>query len=106
MTEKIIVLSNTGSFAEARKIARALIDGKLAACVNIVPGVESIYWWQHKVEAAAEWMIVVKTLRSKFDAVQETIRALHSYDLPECITLAIEGGLPEYLQWIRDSIES
>ncbi|MBV9481977.1 MAG: divalent-cation tolerance protein CutA, partial [Acidobacteria bacterium] len=74
MTDQIIVLSNTGSLAEARKIAHALIDGKLAACVNIVPGVESIYWWQDKVEAAAEWMIVVKTLRSKFDAVQETIR--------------------------------
>jgi periplasmic divalent cation tolerance protein len=105
MSQETIVVTNTGSLAEARKIARALVDSKLAACVNIVPGLESTYWWQGQVETAAEWMVLIKTVRAKFPAVRELIEELHSYDLPECIELVIEEGSPEYLKWIRDSIE-
>jgi periplasmic divalent cation tolerance protein len=104
MTDKRIVLSTAGSIDEARKIARALVERRLAACVNIVPHVESIYRWQDKVESAQEWLLLVKTSVGQFSAVRDAIRELHSYDLPECIALNVEDGSPEYLQWLQDSI--
>ena len=104
MTDTAVVLTTTGSPEEARRIARALVERKLAACVNIVPGVESTYWWQGKIDAAAEWLLLIKTLRSKFEAVRDAIRELHSYDLPECIELPIEDGSTEYLNWIAESV--
>ncbi len=106
MTDKIIVLTNTGSREEARRIARALVDRKLAACVNVVPGVESTYRWQEKVETAAEWMLLIKTVRGKFDSVRQAIRELHSYDLPECISFPIGEGSTDYLEWIGKSVNS
>jgi periplasmic divalent cation tolerance protein len=100
MTDKIIVLTNTGSQEEARQIARALVERKVAAGVNIIPGVESTYWWQGKIESALEWTLVIKTVAGNFDAVSAAIRELHSYDLPECIAIDIRNGSPEYLEWI------
>ena len=105
MTDKIIVLTNTGSQAEARKIATALVERKLAACVNILPGVESTYWWKGKMETAPEWTLLIKTVRGKFDAVRDAVRELHSYELPECIALAVDDGSPEYLDWINESVQ-
>ena len=102
MTDKRIVLTTAGSRDEAQKIARALVDRRLAACVNIVPGVDSIYRWQGKVEAAQECLLVIKTATGKFAALRDAIRELHSYDLPECVCLAIEDGSPEYLRWMED----
>jgi periplasmic divalent cation tolerance protein len=104
MTDKIIVLTNTGSQDEARKIASALVERKLAACVNIIPAVESTYWWKGKIETAPEWTLLIKTVRSNFEAVRDAIRELHSYDLPECIAIAIDDGSPEYLSWINESV--
>lgn len=104
MTDKIIVLTNTGSQEEARKIASALVERKLAACVNIIPGVESTYWWRGKIETAPEWILLIKTVRINFQAVRNAIRELHSYDLPECIALVIDDGSPEYLNWIGESL--
>ena len=104
MTEKKIVLSTAGSQDEARKIAHALVDRRLAACVNIVAPVESIYRWQGKVETAQEWLLVIKTIAEKFPQVRDVIRELHSYDLPECIMLPIDDGSPGYLEWIEDSV--
>ena len=104
MTDKIIVLTNTGSQEEAQTIARALVERKLAACVNIVPGVESTYWWKGKVETAAEWMLLIKTIDRNFHQVREAIRDLHSYDLPECIAISVEEGSSEYLKWIDESV--
>ena len=105
MTDKRIVLTTTGSEDEARKIAHALVDRQLAACVNIVLQIESVYRWQGKVESAREWLLLIKTSAEKFSAVRDAIRELHSYDLPECIALAIEDGSPGYLQWIADSVK-
>jgi periplasmic divalent cation tolerance protein len=104
MTDKIIVLTNTGSQDEARKIASALVERKLAACVNIIPAVESTYWWKGNIETAPEWTLLIKTVRSNFEAVRDAIRELHSYDLPECIAIAIDDGSPEYLSWINESV--
>lgn len=94
-----------GSEDEARKIARALVDRQLAACVNIIPQVESIYRWQGKVESAKEWLLLIKTTAEKFSAVRDAIKELHSYDLPECMALNIDDGSPAYLQWITDSVK-
>lgn len=104
MTDLRIVLSTAGSAEEARKIANQLVERRLAACVNIVPQIESIYRWQGKVESAQEWLLLIKTTAEKFPAVRDTIRELHSYELPECVLLGIEDGSPDYLQWLSDSV--
>ncbi len=104
MTDKQIVLTTTGSEDEARKIAQHLVENRLAACVNIISQVESIYRWQGKVESSREWLLVVKSTADKFAAVRDAIRELHSYDLPECIAIAIEEGSPQYLQWLGESV--
>lgn len=106
MTDQRIVLTTAGSEDEARKIARHLVERQLAACVNIVPRIESIYRWQGKVESAQEWLLLIKTTKAGFSAVREAIRSLHSYDLPECIAVEIDDGTPEYLQWMADSVQT
>jgi periplasmic divalent cation tolerance protein len=105
MTDKRVVLSTAGSEDEARKIAHHLVENRIAACVNIVPAIESIYRWQGKVESAREWLLLIKTTAEKFPAVRDAIRQLHSYDLPECIAIEIEGGSAEYLEWIGESVK-
>jgi periplasmic divalent cation tolerance protein len=103
MTDKQIVLSTAGSEAEARKIAQHLIEHQVAACVNIVPGIESVYRWQGKIELSREWLLLIKTTAEKFPSVRAAISELHSYDLPECIAISIQDGNPAYLQWIEES---
>jgi periplasmic divalent cation tolerance protein len=105
MTDKQIVLSTAGSVEEARKIARYLVENQLAACVNIVPAIESIYRWRGKVESGSESMLLIKTTAGNLASVEEAIRELHSYDLAECIALVIESGGSEYLDWIGDSVQ-
>ena len=105
MTDKRIVLSTAGSQEEARKLAHHLVEHQLAACVNIVPQIESIYRWQGKVESSQEWLLLIKTTAERFPAVRDAIRELHSYDLPECVTLTIEDGSPDYLKWLADSVK-
>jgi periplasmic divalent cation tolerance protein len=104
MTNKRLVLTTTASLEEARKIARALVEGRLAACVNIIPKIESVYRWEGKVEEAQEYLLLVKTTAESFPAVREAIQQLHSYEVPECIALSIEGGSQAYLQWIDASV--
>jgi len=105
MTDKRIVLSTAGSHDEARKIAQHLVEHQLAACVNIIPHIESIYRWQGKMESSTEWLLLIKTTQEKFPAVRDAIRDLHSYELPECIALAIENGSAPYLEWIAQSVK-
>lgn len=104
MTDKRIVLCTAGSEDEARKIAHHLVEEGMAACVNIVPGVESIYRWQGKVESSGEWLLLIKTTAERFPSVRDAIQELHSYELPECIAISIEGGSPGYLEWIDQSV--
>jgi periplasmic divalent cation tolerance protein len=104
MTDKRVILSTAGSEDEARKVAQHLMEHQLAACVNILPGMESIYRWQGKVESAREWLLLIKTTAEKFPAVRDAIRQVHSYELPECIAIAIEDGSEQYLQWIGDCV--
>ncbi len=101
MTDKIVVLVTCGSVKEARRIARALVEGKWAACVNIVHGpVESIYRWKGRVASAKERLVVIKTSRRRFAAVEREIRRLHSYQVPEIIALPVAQGSRDYLAWI------
>jgi periplasmic divalent cation tolerance protein len=106
MTDKRIVLTTASSEQEARKIAHHLLKHRLAACVNLVPQVASIYLWQGKIEEACEWLLIVKTTAAAFGQVREAIAELHSYELPECICLTIEDGSPAYLQWIAESVSA
>jgi periplasmic divalent cation tolerance protein len=105
MTDKILVLTTASSKDEARKIARALVERLLAACVNIVPQVGSIYRWEAEVEEAEEWLLIVKTTRTAFERVRDAIKELHSYDVPECVCISIEEGSLEYLSWIGQSVK-
>ena len=105
MTDKVIVLTTASSEPEAKKIARALVKRKLAACVNIAPKIQSVYRWQGKVEEAEEVLLIIKTTRPKQEEVSAAIRELHSYELPECVVLAIESGSKEYLGWIDASLK-
>jgi periplasmic divalent cation tolerance protein len=106
MTDKRIVLTTAGSEEEARKIARALVDRRAAACVNIVPQVASIYRWQGNVEEAREWLLIVKTTAAAFGQVRGAIAELHSYDVPECVCLIVEDGSAAYLEWIAESVSA
>jgi periplasmic divalent cation tolerance protein len=105
MTDKRLVLTTAESQNQARRIADALIERRLAACVNIVSGVQSIYRWKGKAEEADEWLLWIKTTAAAFERVCDTIKELHSYELPECMCLVIEDGSPEYLKWIEESVE-
>lgn len=100
-----IVLTTAGSQEEARKIAHALVERKLAACVNIVPQIESVYRWQDKVESATEWLLIVKTRSSAFERVRDAIKEAHSYEVPECLMLEAGGGSERYLRWIEENVE-
>ena len=95
-----IVLTTAGSADEARKIAGALVERRLAACVNIVPQVESVYRWQGHVERASEWLLIIKTQANLFDRVSGAIKELHSYEVPECVMLSVSDGEQKYLDWI------
>ena len=105
MTDKRIVVSTAGSAEQAQKIARHLVEHQLAACVNIVPHIKSIYRWQGKVESSQEWLLLIKTSAEYFPRVRDAIRELHSYDLPECIAITIEDGSPEYLDWLANTLK-
>jgi periplasmic divalent cation tolerance protein len=104
MTDKKLVLSTCGSIDEARKLARALVEKQLAACVNIVPQIESVYYWKGKVETSTEFLLLIKTTAGAFDELRDVLTELHSYDVPECIEIAIEDGSAAYLAWIGESV--
>lgn len=96
-----VVLLTAPDAASAEGLARALVEERLAACVNLVPGVRSIYRWQGRVEDASEVLLVVKTRAELGAALAARVRELHSYELPEVLELGVAGGSAEYLDWVR-----
>jgi periplasmic divalent cation tolerance protein len=104
MTNKRLVLTAASSPEESKKIARALVESRLAACVNIIPKIESVYRWEGKVEEAHEYLLLIKTTQEAFPRLREMIQQLHSYDVPECIALSVEEGSQAYLNWIDASV--
>jgi len=104
MTDKRLVLTTCCSLEEARSIAHALVERQLAACVNIVPQIESVYRWKGEVETATEWLLLIKTTTEVVDRLRDALNELHSYEIPECIEIAIEAGNAAYLNWIGESV--
>ena len=99
-TDRIIVLITAGSEEEAHKIAELLVNEKKAACVNILPGVDSLFWWEDKLESARESLLLVKTKASLFPEIVELVKRTHSYEVPEIIALPIISGSEDYLKWL------
>jgi periplasmic divalent cation tolerance protein len=99
-----VVLCTVGSAEDAERIAGALVDRGLAACVNVVPGVTSVYRWKGKTTRDSEWLLVMKTAAARFEALRAALVDLHPYDVPEIVALPIERGHTPYLEWIDESV--
>lgn len=103
MNDEVVMITTTPEDAAAA-IARALVEQRLAACVNVLPAVQSVYRWQGEVEEASEALVVIKTLRSRFEAVDAALRELHPYEVYELLALPVEAGNAAYLGWMRESV--
>lgn len=99
-TDKVVVLITTSSEEESHKIAELLVNGKKAACVNIVPRVDSLFWWKGKLNSARESLLLVKSEASLFPQIVEMVKRTHSYEVPEIIALPIIAGSEDYLKWL------
>lgn len=104
MTAKLVYMTS-GDKAEARRIGRMLVDGRLAACVNIIDGMESLYRWEGAVQQDREVVLIAKTTAERLPALIEKVRALHSYECPCIVSLPIEDGNPAFLQWIASEVD-
>jgi periplasmic divalent cation tolerance protein len=100
----LIVFITAGNLDEGRKIAGELVGQHLAACVNIIPQIESVYRWQGEVCRETEVLLIAKTARERFPALETAVKGLHSYQVPEIIALPIEGGSEQYLKWLQESV--
>jgi periplasmic divalent cation tolerance protein len=106
LTDKCLVLVTCGSMPEARRIARAVVGARLAACVNILPrAVTSIYRWKGKVESARESLLLIKTSKKRLAKLQASVQRLHSYEVPEFIALPLLAGSRAYLTWLEESLK-
>ncbi len=101
MTDKIVVLSTFASAEEARRVARALVEKRLAACVNVIPGVRSVYRWKDAIEDEEEVLLVIKSSRVLLQELTDEIERLHSYEVPEVIALQVVDGAERYLAWMN-----
>jgi periplasmic divalent cation tolerance protein len=104
MTDKIVVLTTCGSEEEAARTARLLVEQRLAACVTVIPGAQSHYRWEGAVESAAEWLLIVKSSRAKFEELRVSLETAHSYEVPEVIALPVVEGSANYLNWIEGAL--
>ena len=100
MEQALLVITNLADMASARLLARALVEQRLAACVNMLPAVQSVYRWNDAIEETAEVTLLIKTTTARYAALEQAISALHPYELPEVIAMPISAGLPAYLGWI------
>jgi periplasmic divalent cation tolerance protein len=103
MSDPIIVLVTCGSEEEALKIANALVESRLAACVNLVAPIRSIYRWEERIWDEKEWLLVIKTQKDRFEEVEKKVKSLHSYSVPEIVSLPIVEGSSSYLNWISEN---
>jgi periplasmic divalent cation tolerance protein len=104
MTDKIVVLTTCAVESDAERIARALVDLRLAACVNVVPGVRSFYHWKGETENSQEFLLIVKTSRDLFGALRAEMEKLHPYELPELLALPVVAGSEDYLGWLQSNL--
>lgn len=103
-TDQIVVFITAGSNEEAQKIARLLLERREAACVNIVPGVDSMFWWQGKLDEGRESLLIVKSRASLLPEIVDLVKGVHSYEVPEIIAMPVIGGNDDYLKWITDEV--
>jgi periplasmic divalent cation tolerance protein len=101
----LVVFCTCGDENEANRIAAALVERHLAACVNIFPEIKSVYRWQGSIETAREILLVMKTTRERFEALRDLIVSIHSYDTPEVLAVAVAQGSERYLSWVRAGVE-
>jgi periplasmic divalent cation tolerance protein len=104
MHDSLIVFCTCESEDEALRIAEALVNGRLAACVNVLPGVHSIYRWKGEVERAREVLLLIKTTVERFPALRDRVGELHTYETPEIIALPVAGGSEKYLSWLEEQV--
>jgi len=105
MTDKIVIFVTVGNSSDAALLAKSLVEKRLAACVNLVPGISSWYWWEGKVNEDQEVLLMMKTSRDKFAALEKEVLRLHSYAVPEIIAVQIVEGSKNYLNWIEESLK-
>jgi periplasmic divalent cation tolerance protein len=102
----LVVLVTVPSSEEGTRLARIVVESRLAACVNVIPGVTSIYRWEGRVEESGECLLIMKSDADRYPDLEDRIRSLHPYDVPEIIALPVEKGSPAYLDWIRRSLDA
>ena len=105
MSDRVVAFSTVGRAEDAERIARALVERRLAACVNVLPGVVSVYRWEGEVCRSEELLLIVKTRTERLGALREALVELHPYDLPELVALPIESGHTPYLAWLDESVQ-
>jgi periplasmic divalent cation tolerance protein len=105
MADAMIVLVTCGSEKEAVKIAHSLVEERLAACVNLISPVRSIYRWEGKIWDEREWILIIKTQKKRFEELEKKVKSLHSYSVPEIIGLPIVKGSASYLKWLEEMTE-
>ena len=103
MSDELVVFVTVPSLDDARRIATEIVSGRLVACVNLIPGIESVYSWNNRIEVSAEILLLIKTTKVRYAELEERIKSMHQYTTPEIIGISIECGLPSYLKWVRDS---
>jgi periplasmic divalent cation tolerance protein len=101
MEDALLILTNMPDAQSAQSMAHSLVERKLAACVNILPGVKSVYRWQGNVEQADEVTLLIKSTQARYAEVEDAIKSMHTYSVPEIIAVPIVKGLPAYLNWIK-----
>jgi periplasmic divalent cation tolerance protein len=104
MTDKIVVLSTCATAEDAERLARALVSGRLAACVNVVPQIRSYYRWKGELEIGEEFLLIIKSSRDLFGALKTELEKLHPYEVPELVALPIVDGAENYLSWLAQNL--
>ena len=105
MTDKIVILVTVGNSKDAALLAKSLVEKRLAACVNLLPGITSWYWWEGKVTEDQEVLLMMKTSRDRFPELEKEVLRMHSYAVPEVVALQIVEGSKNYLNWIEGSLK-
>ena len=100
-TMVLIVLVTTASQKEAVKIGEEMVSARLAACANVIPGIKSIYRWNGKIVKSGEALLILKSTKLRYQALEEAIKAMHSYETPEIVALEVRAGLDQYMNWVR-----
>jgi len=105
MTEGIVVMTTTETQADGERLAQVLVEGNLAACVQVLPQMTSVYRWQGQIEYAKENLLLIKTTRSAYPGVEAALKRAHHYQTPEIVALTVEAGSPDYLSWLLESVK-